>query len=329
MNRRFIIIIMNLCLTQTILFAQSADDLSRQFAKLKKGVAEASTGKQLQDASRQLDAFLSQMSIGRSDGGSHNTIPFLCCHYEHTPLTTSAILRYGTKIDTIYFQNGRWYIAKDLSSDMEIDLVCVESGGGSNSKRNQKAMGAMRKKYTYQLGEELAGKKRTLFYVKEENLYYAAIESKKIPAFSILSNSELINYASCLKTILKVSGIEASYDEIIRQYLNTTIDEKFVPTKDSNNTIVGRKVVTTFVPPTKAEATDIVNELLKERFMIAIDKDGNVGLLTAIALTGENDYQPVHVRMRLPALTKEEQRVQMSWKDFSNRIVALVKVNIY
>ena len=63
--------------------------------------------------------------------------------------------------------------------------------------------------------------------------------------------------------------------------------------------------------------------------MIAIDKDGNVGLLTAIALTGENNYQPVHVRMRLPTMAKEEQRVQMSWRDFSSRMVALVKVDIY
>jgi len=63
--------------------------------------------------------------------------------------------------------------------------------------------------------------------------------------------------------------------------------------------------------------------------MIAIDKDGNVGLLTAIALTGEKDYQPVHVRLRYPTIAKEEQRVQISWVDFFNCMVALVKVDIY
>ena len=316
-------------MTQTILFAQSADDLSRHFADLKKYVAEASTGKQLKDAARQLDAFLSHICIGRSDGDSHNTIPFLSCRYDHTPLTTSAILINGTTADTIQFQDGRWYITRDLYPDMEIDLVYVENSVCSNRKQNQKAMGTMRKKYTYQLGEELAGKKGSLFYVKDENLYYAAIESKKIPAFSILSNSEVINYATCLKAILQASGIETSYDEIIRQYLNTTIDEKFIPTKNNSNTIAGRKVQTTFVPQTKVETTEIVNELIKDRFMIVIDKDGSVGLLTAIALTGENDYQPIHVRMRLPTIAKEEQRVQMSWRDFSNRMVALVKVDIY
>lgn len=320
---------MTLCLAQTTSFAQSADDLSRQFAELKKDIVEASTGKQMKDVSRQLDAFLSHVYIGRSDGDSHNTIPFLCCRYNHTLLTTPAILRRGTTADTIQFQDGKWYITKDLSPDMEIDLVCVENGIGSNSKQIQKTMGAIKKKHTYQLGDELAGKKGSLFYVRDENLYYAAIESKKIPAFSILSNSEVINYASCLKAILKASGIDASYDEIIRQYLNTTIDEKFVPTKNNSNIIAGRKVVTTVVPQTKVEATEIVNELIKDRFMIAIDKDGNVGLLTAIALTGENDCQPVHVRMRLPTISKEEQRVQMSWGDFTNRVVALVKVDIY
>lgn len=327
--RRLFMAIVTMVFVQTNMYAQSSDELSKQFIKLKKGLTEACTSKQMKDAAKQLDTFLSHICIGRSDGDSHNTIPFLSCRYDHTPLTTSAILWHGATADTIQFQDGRWFITKDLSPDMKIDLVCVDNAAGANSKQIKKTVGAMRKKYTYQLGEELAGMKDSLFYVKDENLYYAAIESKKIPAFSILSNSEVINYASCLKAILKASGIEASYDDIIRQYLNTTVDEKFVPKKSKSSMIAGRKVVTTFVPQTKLQATDIVNELLKERFMIAIDKDGNVGLLTAIALTGEQDYQPVHVRMRLPTIAKEEQRVQMSWRDFSNRMVALVKVDIY
>lgn len=323
------IVIMILYLAQTTTFAQTSDDFSRQFAELKKDIAEASTRKQMKNASKQLDAFLYHVHIGRSETGGHNTIPFLSCRYDQVPLTTPAILKHGAFADTILFQNGRWYITKDLFPDMEIDLVCVENDVSPNSKKTQKAMGEMRKKYTYQLGDELAEKKRVLFYVKDENLYYAAVESKKIPEFSILSNSEVINFASCLKVILMASGIEASYDEIIRQYLNTTLDKKYVTTKSNSNTIAGRKMVTTFVPQTNVEATEIVNELLMERFIIAIDKDGNVGLLTAIALTGENDYQPVHVRMRLPMMVKDEQYVQISWRDFSNRVVALVKVDIY
>jgi len=314
---------------QTTLFAQSTTDISQQFTELKKGMSEASKGKQMKDASRLMDAFLSHTYIGRSDGDGHNMIPFLTCRYENTPLTTSAILRCGTEADTIQFHNGKWYITKELSPDMEIDLLCFENTVGSPNKQFHKTIGAMQKKYACQIGKELAGKKGALFFVKDENLYYAAIESKKIPTFSILSNNEVINYASCLKVILQASSIEASYDEIIKQYLNTTIDEKFIPTKNNCNIIADRKVVTTFVPQTKINVTDIVNELLKERFLIAIDKGGNVGLLTAIALTGENDYQPVHVRMRLPTMEKDEQRVQMSWRDFSNRVVALVKMDIY
>lgn len=316
-------------MTQATLLAQSTDDISHQFVRLKKELAEASTNKQVKNVSKLLDEFLSRIYIGRSDDDNHNMIPYLSCRYEHTPLTTPAIIRLGTEVDTIQFQDGRWYITKDLSPDMEIDLVCVENGASSKNKLTQKAMKTMRKKYTYRLGDELTGKKGSLFYVKDENLHYAAIESRKIPAFSILSNSEVINYASCLKAILKASGIDTSYDEIIRQYLSTTIDEKYVPTKSNCNTIAGRKVVTTFVPQPQTAATEIINELIKERFMIAIDKNGNVGLLTAIALTGKNNYQPVHVRMRLPTLVKDEQRVQMSWRDFSNRMVALVKVDIY
>lgn len=327
--RRLFMAIVTMVFVQTNMYAQSSDELSKQFINLKKGLTEASTRKQMKDAAKKLDTFLSHICIGRSDGDSHNTIPSLSCRYDHTPLTTPAILRCGTTADTIQFQDGKWYITKALSADMEIDLVCVGNSEGLKGKQIQKTMGVMRKKHAFQLGEELADKKGSLFYVKDENLYYAAIESNKIPAFSILSNCEVINYASCLKAILKASGIEASYDEIIKQYLKTTIDEKFIPTKGNSNTIASRKMVTTLVPQTKLHATDIVNELLKDRFMIAIDKDGNVGLLTAIALTGEQDYQPVHVRMRLPTMAKDEQRVQMPWRDFCNRMIALVTVEIY
>lgn len=327
--KRLFIAIMIINLVQTTLFAQLATDLSQQFAELKKGMSEASKGKQMKDASRLLNAYLFHIHIGRSDGDSHNMIPFLTFCYENTPLTTPAILRCGTEADTIQFHNGKWYITKELSSDMEIDLLCFEDTIDSKNKQFRKTIGTMRKKYTYQLGEELVGKKGALFYVKNENLYYAAIESEKIPTFSILSNSEVINYASCLKVILQASNIKASYDEIIRKYLGTTIDEQFVLTKDCSNTIARRKVVTTFVPQQRVDASTIVNELIRERFMVAIDKNGNVGLLTAIALTGETNYQPVHVRLRMPFLAKENSRMQLSWNDFSNQLVAIVKVDIY
>ena len=50
-----------------------------------------------------------------------------------------------------------------------------------------------------------------------------------------------------------------------------------------------------------------------------------INLITPI---GEMDYQSVHARMCLPMLTKNEQRVQMSWKEFRNRMTALMKVEI-
>lgn len=170
--------------------------------------------------------------------------------------------------------------------------------------------------------------KDTLFFVKEEGLYYAAIASKDIPPFDILSNHQIINYASCLKAILQASGVKATYDEIIRKYLSTSIDKQVVPLQNRSKKIGGRKVVTTIIPQSEFDAQTIVNELLKMQMMIVIDKDGNVGLLTTIALSGGNGYQPVYVRMRLPVLAKDEQRVQMSWKDFSLRVVTLVKVEI-
>lgn len=173
------------------------------------------------------------------------------------------------------------------------------------------------------------GQKESLFFVKGENLYYAAIESKDIPPFHILSNHQVINYASCMKVILQKAGMEVPYAQLINKYLSSSIDSLSVPEKNRSRKIHGHRVITTYMPCTSSDASQVVSELLQKRMMIAIDKSGHVGLLTAIAMTAEPDPQPVHVRLRMPMLPNEEQRVQMSWRDFCNQFNQLVKVCLY
>lgn len=311
------------------LLAQSVNDPTQTISELKSALVCARNGKEVKEATRQLDEFLTHVRIGRDCSVSHNMMPSLSCYYDSLPLSTSATLRQGAKTDTIQFQNGQWCITKELMTDMEIDLLCFEQVLGSGNKAVSKALGTLANKHTYKMNEELLGKRKTLFFVKDEGLYYAAIESKKIPTFAILSNNEVLNYASCIKAVLRASGIDANYDEIIGQYLKTSIGEGFMPTKGCNNIIAGRKVVTSFIPQSRINANAIVDELLRDRFLIAIDNGGNVGLVTAIALSGESNYEPTHIRQRMPMLSTDNQRVQMSWCDFSKRVVALVKVDIY
>jgi len=325
---RLLFITLLISITQLSLVAQTTNNPSQTFFDLKSAFAGASKGKEIRELSKQLDNFLSHVKIERASGVSHNLVPYLTCYYNSLPLSTPAILSQEERLDTIQFQNGRWYITRDFSSDAEISLLCIEQPL-NNSKSAKKSLETLCKRHILKMNEELLGKNSPVFYVREENLYYAAIESKKIPSFEILSNSEILNYASCLKAILKASYIDATYDEILSTYLNTTLDEQFIPSKNCSNTIAGRKVVTTFLSKNKVNATTIVNELIRERFVIAIDKDGNVGLLTAVALTGETNYQPVHVRLRMPMTCGDNQRVQMSWEDFSSRLLAIVKVDIY
>ena len=315
------------------MIAQSTEVLSEKFCKLKYDLAMAnsqkSSSKNLKQIVKQLDTLLSNIVIERSENGKHNSIPFLSCFYDQTPMNINAVIRREAQNDTILFQNGKWYICKDLHPDTEINLLCIENLPNPTNKQVKKEIDILKKRYTYQFGNELASKKRKLYFVKEDNLYYAAIESKRIPSFSILSNNEVINYATCLKAILKASGIEATYDDIIGKYLHVTIDEHSLMYRNNCNTIAGRKVVTTFISQNNINASYIVDELLRERFIISVDKKGNVGLLTAIALTGESNYTPVHVRLRMPSMPYEETRVQMSWKDFIGNTVSIVKVDIY
>lgn len=314
------------------LFAQTEREPSQEFSLLKKSYLTASkekkTSKQLKELANRIDEFLSHVKIEKSSETCHNMIPYLTCTYDNYPLTIPACLKSSSQVDTILFQDGRWYLPDNIAEDIEIDILA--HGMDINSKTAKKIMKTIENKHRFKIEECFLNKGDSVFFVKDENLYYVAIESKKIPTFDILSNNGVINYASCLKAILKASDINVTYDEIIRNYLCTTIDERFVPAVNTSNILAGRKVVTELIPQTNLDVTALVNELIKERFLITIDQNGNLGLLTAIAMTGETDYQPVYVRIRMPMMTgQEEQRVQMSWNDFYNHLFALMKVRIF
>jgi len=303
---------------------------SKDFSELKKSFIQAGhdgkPSKQMKVLAAQLDEFLSHVKIELDDNACHNMIPRFNCYFDDMPLSTTAYLRSSIQTDTIAFQDGKWYADTDIANDAKFDILMP--GLDLNNRAAEKLLREIEKKHSWVNANRRVAKPDTALYVKEENLYYAAISSKKIPPFEIMSNNAVINYASCLKTIFKASRIEATYDEIIGKYLGMTIDDSYVPSKNCSKEIAGRKVVTTFFPAASFTASTLVDELLQERFVIAIDKDGNVGLITAIAMTKEGDYHPIHVRMRLPLLVKDK-TVQMSWIEFCSRISSIIKTDVY
>lgn len=329
MKRLIIIILLTSMTSSLTLFAQSEDAPSQMLSELKTNFISATDKKIIKGAALQLDEFLSHVKIEKDTSTAHNMIPCICCYYDSMPLSTSAILRIGTKNDTIQFYNGLWCSSEEFPSGMEVDLLCFENALGNNNV-TKKTLETLRKKHRYKMNENQPGTRKMLFFVKEENLFYAAIESRKIPAFTTISDNKTINYASCLNTILKASGVEVTCDEIIKQYLKTKENKQLDSTKSYISVIKGRNIVTTFIPQNEIDVMTLINELIRERFMIAIDKDGNVGLLTAIALSRNmNDFQPAHVRLRAPILSIDNQRIQKSWNDFYEHLDTLVKVDIY
>lgn len=328
--KHYLLIILLAVSSYIPLSAQVVLNPSSEFMRLKSAFVNASHKKnirQMRSTATQLDEYLSHIQIVRSKDTKHNMVPYLMCLYDTIPLTTSALVRTSNGIDTILFQDGKWYITKELAPGMAIDLLCFEKCISNKSAR--KIIGTIQNKYAKVMGKEMIGKKGSVFLVKGENLYYAAIESGKIPVFAILSNNEVINYASCLKVILAASGVDASYNEIIGQYLHSSIDEQTLEANNLTDSIAQRRVVTSIIPREDITSSAIVDELLQEKFMIAIMEDGKIGILTAIAMKEDGEYKPTHVRLRIPTVGEERQRVHLSWDDFSNQIRALVKVEIY
>lgn len=330
--KQTLLIIAALLLTYTSTPAQVLYNPTADFVRLKTLFADASSSKnvtkQLKMFAIQLDEFLSHVKIVRSSNTKHNMTPYLLCMYDSIPLSTNMILRNGKYVDTIQFQDGKWYITKKLTQDMAVEMLCFDQDVNMDNKSATKILESLQKKYSKPIGDELAGNKTSLFYVKEENLYYAAIESKKIPQFAIVSNNQVLNYASSLKAILQASGVEATYDEIIGQYLKTSIDAQSIEVNDCDKKIAGRRIVSSVIPKEDIRASDIVDELLHERYIIAIDANGRVGFLTAVSMKSEQEFHPTEVRLRVP-MSSKEQRIHESWDGFVNEVVALVKIDIY
>ena len=316
-------------LLQAPMMAQDKSDPSTEFANLKSSFEtysmEKNVYKDLKETAQFIDEFLTKVKFEYLSSCKHNMLPRVICKYDSIPISTSALLYNGNKADTIYFDSGVWIISDTIPNEMNFNLLCFDRGINVKNRLANKLANDIKMKHMVTIKENPG----SLYFVAADSLYYAAISSKRIPAFKILSNSPLLNYATCLKTILNASGLDVTYDDIIHNYLSTVIDDERVPMVGCDGVIGGHRIETIFIPKECCNVSEIVEELIRERFMIVIDRGGNASLLTAISMRKETDYEPTAVRIRIPSLDDGQQRKQIDWTDFVNGLATLVKVNIY
>ena len=175
---------------------------------------------------------------------------------------------------------------------------------------------------------------RNIFYVPKDSMYWAAFKSNEIPDFEILSNSETLNLASCIKTIFDASGVNVRLEKILDDFLEAELfDPHYELTKSfeivyySDDTLsYTRNSVSVFSEP--IEVQSIVFELTNGRHVIGIDKNGDPYLLTAISFTSEEDGEHAHkVKMRSPSICNQ-QKIEMDWNIFTNVFDRIVIINI-
>lgn len=306
-----------------------ANNPSKSYELLKEAFAEASylsdKNVSLNKVYKCIQDFLTHISIDVIDK-KHNYERRFICRYDSLPLTAKGTFFCKDIENEIVFVDGLWIDNSNAILDNEFRLSVIDSHMPIN-KKNKRAQSLLKKtqnEYTFTF--TMMDKKKELFYVKDENLYYAAILSSEIPEFDIASDHSVLNLASCVKAILKASGTEAKYEDIIHNFLHTTIDEQYIPTTNYGDTIANRKVIVETILHDDISSNLIVNELLYEKFAIAIDKEGNASLITAIAFT--EDKLPVHVRMRLPSQPKGKQKVQVGWNSFIENTAYIIKISI-
>lgn len=302
---------------------------SEAFALLKDALVKTSNlngkKKDFTNIANEMDAFLDRISIvPKSKAVKHNEVLAFMCRYDQTPINVPVYVN-DTLVATA--DDGTIYLEDYNAESICISLISNHIGINKKNKYAVEVINDLVRKHTNKYIAKDLFKRSVLFYVTSENLYYAAIQSKEIPNFDIVSDNNTINLATCIKTILKASDVDAKYEEIIHDYMHTSMDAEFSPFKTYNDSISNRKVVMSRLSLNKEVAQTIVDRLCCNRFLIAIDKKGQSSLLTAIAL--DEDKNPVHVRLRTPNIGKEEQRSQVSWNDFCQNQLILFDLNVF
>lgn len=300
---------------------------SKEFLLLKDALSKTSyqKTKDFLNAAKAIDSFLDNVSFSpKSKDIRHNEILSFVCFYMGEKLSIPIYIN-----DTLYATtgDGAVYCGYLNTGTVCLSLLSKDIAINRKNKIAVKTLNDLIKTHTQCYERKELMKRNVLFHVTNENLYYAAIPSKEIPDFDVVSNNSIVNFATCIKTILKASNIDAKYEEIIHSFLHSSLDGDFIPVSNFGDSISSKKVVVSRIPLNERQTQTIVERLCCNRFLISVDKDGTPSLLTAIALDKRNN--PVHVRLRKPNIEKGKQRLQLSWDEFSHNQSMLFDISIF
>ncbi|MBO8458960.1 MAG: hypothetical protein IAA73_01290 [Bacteroidetes bacterium] len=281
--------------------------------------------KELRKIAETLDDFLTHTTIKPGEI-RHNEVLSFICYYDSIPFEATLYLNDSVSLAV---NNEKIYMGeyKNDTEEIHMGLMSTQLSVNPKNKHANKTLNKLIERHSKHFATKDFLQKSVLFYVKDENLYYAAIPSKEIPDFEITSDNDVINWASCIKVILQASGLDSDYEDIIHNFMHTSIDEAFLSFSNCGDSISGKKVTLNNISLEKLNAQIIVENLCYHRFLIAVDKKGKPSLITAIAL--DENHNPVHIRIRTPRFIKEEQRIQMSWQKFTQDMSMLFDLRVY
>lgn len=281
--------------------------------------------KDLKKIAEMLNVFLTHTTIKPREI-RHNEVLSFICYYDSIPFEATLYLNDSV---SLVANNGRIYMGEcnNNAEEINVGIISPQLSVNPKNKHAKKILKELIERHSKHFATKDFLQKSVLFHVKDENLYYAAIPSKEIPDFEITSNNDVINGASCIKVILQASGLDSDYEDIIHNFMHSSIDEVSLSFSNCGDCISGKKVSLNNMSLEKLNAQTIVENLCYHRFLIAVDKKGKPSLITAIAL--DKNHNPIHIRIRTPHFIKEEQRIQMSWQKFTQDLSMLFDLRVY
>lgn len=148
--------------------------------------------------------------------------------------------------------------------------------------------------------DSLGAMPHEVFVTREDGTVWAAMHSTQVPPLRTISDSPLANLASCLTMICEAGGLPDQFPAIVSQLYVNEVDPAHFP--DSIAISLPELEIDCKAFGLDADVADMmIKALMDKRMSIAVDRDGNAGVVTAIEFIPDSTRNlPVQIRLRMP-----------------------------
>lgn len=172
--------------------------------------------------------------------------------------------------------------------------------------------------------DSLVAMPHEVFVTRDGGTIWAAMHSTQVPPLRTISDNQLANLASCLTMICEANGIPDRFPAIISQLYINEVDPVNFP--DSIMLSLPDAKIGCVAYPLDADVADMmIRALIDKKMSIAIDRDGNAGVVTAIEFIPDSTRNlPVQIRLRITDPDPGMRRITLDLATFAENFPTVI-----